>query len=246
MKLLTFAVSLVFLAILPFVVSASERAAWDYEGRFGPENWVDLSTEFEACGRGEQQSPVDLVGALETELGAIELHWPNTDWELRNNGHTVAAYPMEQGHAIIENMRYELVHFQLHNPSEHMIGGRSYPMEAQFVHQSKAGDLAVIGVMIKGGGRNPLFETFMASAPVAKNSKTVLRAFDPTELTTDLGDILRYEGSLTAPPCTENVMWTVLTDPLVVSDAALLAFNSLFAHNSRPVQPLNRRYVLSD
>jgi len=65
-------------------------------------------------------------------------------------------------------------------------------------------------------------------------------------MTTDVGDILRYNGSLTAPPCTENVMWTVLTDPLVVSDAALLAFNSLFQNNARPLQALNRRYVLTD
>jgi carbonic anhydrase len=134
----------------------------------------------------------------------------------------------------------------LHNPSEHQIDGRSFPMEAHFVHRSEAGELAVIGLMIKGGGRDPLFEAFMAKAPVRKTEKDVLPDFDPTGLITDVNDVLRYRGSLTSPPCTENVTWSILTDPLVVSDAALLAFNTLFPKNSRPIQPLHRRFVLSD
>jgi len=227
MKSLTVVVSLVFLLLLPFVANSSERVHWTYEGRFGPDYWSELSVDFGACSEGTQQSPIDLRGAFETRLSPVQLNWGETDWELSNNGQNVFAHPKDGGYAIIEDRRFDLVHLQLHNPAEN-------------------GDLAIIAVMIDGGGVNQHFESFMAKAPVKKNEKHMLSGFDPTPMTTDVGDILRYNGSLTAPPCTENVMWTVLTDPLVVSDAALLAFNSLFQNNARPLQALNRRYVLTD
>jgi len=246
MRSITVIVSLVFLLLLPFIAHGSERVHWAYDGAFGPDRWSDLSLDFGACNEGTQQSPVNLTGALETYLEPVDLHWASSDWETRNTGHTITAAPVEGGYAMIEDTRYDLIQIKLHNPSEHQINGRSYPMEAHFVHRAESGEMAVIGVMIKGGGMNPLFESLMAKAPVRENGRDQLRGFDPTGLATDLSDVLRYRGSLTAPPCTENVLWTVLTDPLVVSDATLLAFNSLFPHNARPVQPLNRRYVLSD
>lgn len=246
MKSLTLVVSLAFFLMLPFVARAAEDVHWEYEGTFGPDNWSNLSLDFGACSEGEQQSPVNLQDAYETTLLPVELNWSKTDWELENTGHTIVASPMKSGYSMIKGKRFEFVQFHLHNPSEHHINGRSFPMEVHFVHRSEDGDLAVVGVMIKGGGVNPHFEGFMAKAPVKKNMKSRLEGFDPTVLITDLGDILRYNGSLTTPPCTESVLWTVLTDPLVVSDAAILAFNTLFHNNARPVQPLHRRFVLSD
>ncbi len=246
MKSLTVVLSLVFILLLPVVTKASEQVHWAYEGRFGPDYWSELSLDFGACSEGMQQSPINLEDAFETRLAPVVLHWTQTDWELSNNGRNVFAHPENGGYAMIENRRYDLVQFQLRNPSEHYIDGRPFPMEAQFLHQAEDGELAIISVMIDGGGVNRHFESFMANAPVKKNEKQMLKGFDPTPMTTDLGDIFRYNGSLTMPPCTENVMWTVLSDPLVVSDAAVLAFNSLFKLNARPLQPLNRRYVLTD
>jgi carbonic anhydrase len=57
----------------------------------------------------------------------------------------------------------------------------------------------------------------------------------------------RYAGSLTTPPFTEGVRWIVLAEPLTLSKRQIQAFRELFDEgNSREVQPLNGRAVLSD
>ena len=54
----------------------------------------------------------------------------------------------------------------------------------------------------------------------------------------------RYSESLTAPPCSEGVFWAVMTMPLTLSRAQVNAFEAIFAHNNRPVQPLNGRVIV--
>jgi len=57
----------------------------------------------------------------------------------------------------------------------------------------------------------------------------------------------RYGGSLTTPPFTEGVQWVVLAEPLEMSAQQIQAFEALFPQgNSREVQPLNNRIVVTD
>ena len=53
-------------------------------------------------------------------------------------------------------------------------------------------------------------------------------------------------GSLTTPPCSESVTWTVMTQPVAVSDEAIGAFAALFANDARPLQPVNDRTLLTN
>ena len=53
----------------------------------------------------------------------------------------------------------------------------------------------------------------------------------------------QYMGSVTAPPCTEGVLWIVLKTPVEVSEAQIQAFAKLFPDDARPPQPLNGRLV---
>ena len=40
-----------------------------------------------------------------------------------------------------------------------------------------------------------------------------------TFLPTDMSKYYRYEGSLTTPPCTENVIWTVMDETLTIGQS---------------------------
>ncbi len=44
---------------------------WSYSGDTGPEKWGQLSTDYELCGKGRNQSPIDLTNLTEAKLPAI-------------------------------------------------------------------------------------------------------------------------------------------------------------------------------
>ena len=52
-----------------------------------------------------------------------------------------------------------------------------------------------------------------------------------------------FSGSLTTPPCSEDVTWFVLKKPVEISKPEEAAFATKYAHNARPVQPLHGRAV---
>ncbi|ANK79564.1 MAG: hypothetical protein TEF_01210 [Rhizobiales bacterium NRL2] len=242
------------LAAIGFAAAMGAAAAWaadthwSYAGADGPAQWAALSESFAACGGGVQQSPVDIVepDSVEAELEEIELAWnAGAAWTVLNNGHTIQVQAPDAGHAVIDGERFDLLQFHFHSPSEHAIDGERWPMEVHFVHAAEDGRLAVIGVMMSGGGANGLFERVMDAAPAAKG-EAALGAADARALMPGDDDFFRYQGSLTTPPCSEIVLWSVMEGSVAVSDGAIAKFRDIHAMNARPLQPLNRRYVLQD
>jgi carbonic anhydrase len=51
-------------------------------------------------------------------------------------------------------------------------------------------------------------------------------------------------GSLTTPPCSEDVTWFVLKHPVSVSATEIEQFSKLYRNDARPTQPLYGRVVL--
>ena len=58
------------------------------------------------------------------------------------------------------------------------------------------------------------------------------------------GDFWRYEGSLTTPPCTEGLVWTVFKEPIALVENQLRSFRrNLYLEYHREPQPLYGRTV---
>jgi len=144
----------------------------------------------------------------------------------------------------LDGIRYKLLQFHFHAPSEEKIDGVAYPMEAHLVHQNADGKLAVVAVLLTEGRPNAALDPVFKNLPQTEGSKKTLGAnFNAIELLPEARSYFSYVGSLTTPPCSEGVRWQVLEQPVEVSKAQIAVFRKLYNMNARPVRPLNDRQV---
>lgn len=218
---------------------------WSYGGADGPEHWGELAPENRPCAIGGQQSPVDLTSTLSANVTTPVTRWaPANAAQVVNNGHTLQVNLTSPGSLKLAGKDYTLKQFHFHHPSEHTIDGKSFPLEVHFVHAAADGDLAVIGVMFETGAVNPALNPIWAVAPAKEGTAEAAGEIDLAAFLPKDAGLYRYEGSLTTPPCSETVHWTVMSTPITASASQIAAFAQLFPWNARPVQPLNRRYIL--
>ncbi len=219
--------------------------AWSYEGANGPQNWNGLDPSYRACTVGCQQSPIDIKETISARTGGIYVNWRAQAFEIENNGHTIEAAVAPGSFAQIGPDRYELKQFHFHHPSEHWLEGQPRAMEAHFVHADDKGRLAVLGVFLVAGARNWLFAEIMKIAPTSPGVAKLKSPLFAQALLPRRGNLFfRYEGSLTTPPCAETVQWNVFLDSVSVAQSDIDAFAKIYPNNARPLQPLNRRFVL--
>lgn len=131
---------------------------------------------------------------------------------------------------------WEPLQFHFHTPSEHTIMGEHMNLEMHVVHLSPTGALgAVIGIMFdveKGGnGTNMFLKQMEGLATVAP--LTAALSFKGFLQTLDTSEFWSYDGSLTTPPCTEGVKWSVLKTIQPISTAQLAIFGKGWNNNAR-------------
>jgi carbonic anhydrase len=226
-------------------VFAAEGAHWSYEGAEGPDHWGNLDAASKVCTTGSQQSPIDVDATIRAELPPLKIQWTKSADTIVNNGHTIQLNAATGSTLTLGDDEYKLVQFHFHRPSEHLIDGKRFPMEAHFVHQHSSGALAVVGVLMTAGAPNAAFNKVVATMPDKEGPAVKADpAIDPNGFLPGSLTYYRYNGSLTTPPCAETVAWLLLTQPLEVAEADVAGFAKLYAMNARPVQKDNRRFVL--
>jgi len=236
------------LAICPVCTSAgfaAEGTHWSYEGGAGPAKWGDLEAANQACSIGSQQSPIDIGPTIKSQLPTLKLSWGRSADTIVNNGHTIQLNFAEGSTLKLGDTTYKLLQVHFHRPSEHLIHGKNFPMEAHFVHRADSGGLAVVGVMLAEGKPNATFGKIVASMPATEGPAVKAdAAINPNGLLPAKLGYYRYPGSLTTPPCSEVVEWLVLSEPMQVAASDVAGFAKLYPMNARPAQKDNRRYVL--
>lgn len=234
------------LVMAPLAHAGSGGAHWTYEGEDGPAHWSELDHSFATCGAGHEQSPIDLNdSAIPAAVMPPAVYWhPAEVTAATNNGHTFQVSLNKPGKIVIDGVPYEFLQFHFHAGSEHTINGYRYPLEVHLVHAAADGRLAVIGIMFVEGKENPALSQLISTLPGTEGSYDPDMAFDLNDLLPGSWSVYRYAGSLTTPPCSEVVSWTVFEKPLTASSDQIKVFETLFPHSYRPVQPLGRRFVL--
>ena len=232
---------------------AGIHGEWGYSGEEDPAHWGDLNPEFFMCRDGKNQSPVNIERskALKADgLDEIEFHYVAGAVEAVNNGHTIKVTVAPGSYIKVDGIKFELLQFHFHSPSENAIDGKKFPLEAHFVHSSKDGELAVVAVMYEPSKEKKVLKKICNKifSHAHKPIKCTLTGKDINTLLPKSKAYYRIDGSLTTPPCSEGVRWFVLQDYSHVNAAQAKKFVNVMmkGHNSRPVQPLNARKVLKN
>jgi carbonic anhydrase len=226
---------------------------YSYCGYSGPAQWPNIAIpdKKNECS-GDRQSPINLPKMTPTPGPLIRVDYARGEATILNTGHDIEVTPAGDAGKITigDNVNvYKLVKFHFHVPSEHYIDRAEQPAEMHIVHQRVEGGktyYAVIGVILTKGDAYPALKPVFEHLP-----KNVCDKFDkvPIDFPNLLPKELReyyytYAGSLTTPPCTQNVTWYVLGAPRTIRELDLRNLGALGA-NARPIQvnPLPVTYV---
>ncbi len=240
------------LVLISGLVSAQDTTTpphWEYEGEDGPAHWGELGAEYAMCSTGQSQSPIDLFDAASTDLTDIHFNYQPSALTIKNNGHTVQVDYAPGSTITVDGTDYELKQFHFHHPSEHAVDGVIYPLEMHLVHADADGNLAVVGVFIKEGMEdNAAFASVFENLPTEMMDATAIdgATVDAAALLPTEHQFYTYSGSLTTPPCSENVHWMVLATPITLSRAQISQVTDIFPLDARPLQPIHDRELNED
>lgn len=199
--------------------------------------------------------------------------------ELKNNGNAPTFFVDEdKGTAKLKGNHlkgtYKLDQFHVHfgcknnRGSEHTRNGHRFAAEIHFVFVNSKGRIAVVAVWLRASkyentilGRlaNQMHKIIDVdeSTKIRKSVGIRLMRLIPRKTrkhkTLVLSNYYHYMGSLTTPPCCENVSWFVLKHRVPITDYQLSQFRELkgrfpkdppdMCDNFRPIQPRNGRKV---
>lgn len=198
------------------------------------------------CDSGRRQSPIDISATARQKLPALTFDYRAAPLKIADDGHTVRVRFGNGSQLHIGAQRYTLQQFHFHTPGGDRIAGENFPMAAHLLHKSQSGQLLAVVVLFRVGAENPLLASLLPLIPARADGDHTLpgKTVDARGLLPASHGYYRYQGSLTAPPCTEGVDWIVMKQPLELSTAQLARYRQRFADNARAVQPLHQRVVL--
>ncbi|WP_104748983.1 carbonic anhydrase family protein [Helicobacter cetorum] len=233
--------SFIALALLSTTTLLNADAKWDYKenGSKGASNWDKLHRDFEVCASGKSQSPINIEHYYDTKDKADLVFHYNVSQpsKIACTHHTLKVSFAPDNNIKYRGHTYVLDNVHFHTPMEFLIKGQTRPLSAHFVHKDKQGRLLVVAIGFKEGHENPFLKPILEAAKtknVKKAKPIALYAFLEKQIS-----YFHFNGSLTAPPCTEGVAWFVIENPLELSSTQLAEIKKYMkdSPNQRPVQP---------
>jgi carbonic anhydrase len=239
---------------------------WNYEEQ-GPDVWPH---EFLGC-NGKFQSPINLdlaVAQFDSRLLPIDFlnYGKVSKWNLKNNAHTLQAnqifdsnkdsnlkMPHITGSDFSTDFHLKQFHFHWgyndYQGCEHHVKSKKFPLEIHLVHESATNETAVLAFLfeiseVNNTALDGLIEIIKIEA--LPNSENVFN-FSLETILPDLKSLqsyFRYIGSLTTPPCTEGIIWTIFDIKIKISHKQMTYFHKIkMHHNNRGLQNLNHRTI---
>lgn len=223
-------------------LASAQTLDWRYTDAVAPERWAQANPDYAACDAGSMQSPIALSEANAMGEVKIATSYGMTNGTLQLGQHKVQVDAPAGMGMISGGKLFNLVQVHFHTPSEHTIDGERFPLTAHFVHATADGTLGVLGVMFEEGDANPALQSIIDAA---RRGSGQMVQVDFADMVPGEVDVYRYQGSLTTPPCSENVNWHVVQEPLEASAAQIAAMEGALSFSARSLQPVNNRLVIA-
>ncbi|XP_037815615.1 carbonic anhydrase 2 [Lucilia sericata] len=277
-KIRNFTLSAIILATL--ISCVQPESEFTYFGNMGPDHWSEHYNQCSGKHQSPINiNDVDVVNRTYTEMLYKNFDKIPLEATIFNNGHTVLVKLSYEGDipTISEGplegkgtYQFQQLHFHWGEDntvgSEDRINDVAYPMELHVVFRNSKYDSfeeAVRrddGVLVMAAfyeiGNYTNFEydnltTHLELIHEPHTNATLKETMDLWSLLPkDLNRYYTYIGSLTTPPCSEDVIWIDFINPIGISEDLIERFRYLktfdgssLTHNFRPVQPLNNRKV---
>uniref|UniRef100_A0A0D9W4N4 Carbonic anhydrase n=1 Tax=Leersia perrieri TaxID=77586 RepID=A0A0D9W4N4_9ORYZ len=234
-------------------------AKFGYTGPIAPVYWGNLSANFTRCATGKQQSPINIkTSDVVRDMNMEPLHrnYTTANATLVDNIFNIALRCEDAAGAVsINGKKYRLKQMHWHSPSEHTINGQRFPLELHLVHSDDNGNITVVAFLYRFGRPDPFFsqiqdkmaELYAEGCKAEKGTPIPAGSVSLLPLRQHVHMYFRYVGSLTTPPCTENVIWNIpsrVREMTREQAAALMApLEEGYRHNNRPTQRMNGRTV---
>lgn len=175
------------------------------------------------------------TAAIQSGLLINDRTW-SVAWDWHNNA-------TDEYGLVIGDRIYRLREYHYHSPSEHLIDGNHYDMEAQHVHfcdgpscqtPDPNDEILVVSVFLQVGAPNPYLESFWnqfhsGSETAISDMASPYTSFMPTDKS-----YYSYLGSTTTPPCATNVQWILMQNPVEMSREQLDAYHTSVNTLSQP------------
>ncbi|XP_042479993.1 alpha carbonic anhydrase 4-like [Macadamia integrifolia] len=250
----SFLLSSLFFICRAIEIEVEDETPFGYEegSDNGPQRWAKIDPHWKTCGNGEMQSPIDLLNKrvqVLPGLGKLKRDYRSAPAKVKNRGHDIAVeWEGDAGVININETYYSLKQCHWHSPSEHTFNGSRYNLELHLVHYSKSGQIAVIGITYKYGRPDHFLSKLVPQLGSHGMTKKDGGIINPGDIKFGSRKYYRYMGSLTVPPCTEGVIWTISKKVRTVSREQVRALRDAvhdgYEENARPIQHQNDRTVL--
>ena len=235
-------------AFVAFCASSglANQVHWGYGKENGPAQWGKLHSDYQSCDTESFKSPIDILDSNaqnSTSTLVFNDKYAHFARDIINNGHTLQVNFDKGSDIVLENEHYALAQLHFHTPSENHLNSKEFPAEVHLVHKDEQGNLLVIGVFIEAGKENLALKSILQSVPKNLN--------EAKSFSSDLLDLLlpqnrayyEFIGSLTTPPCSGQVKWIVMQNPIQASITQIKLLHKIFGNNTRGIQPLNERKI---
>lgn len=217
---------------------------WSYSGQSGPEAWGRISKDFYKCEHGSEQSPVNIEWPQKKHsLSDLQVQYKPSKVKLKSDDQSIDLQFLTNNEIVYGKNKYKLANMHFHTPSEHRVEGVPFSAEIHFVHLGANDQSLVLAVFLEQTQKNAVADQLFTKIEHISPGQQINYHFNPKDLLPKNLSYYTYKGSLTTPPCTEDVTWIIMKENILLSSMHLEMLKSKLHHNTRPLQMLGKRIV---